>query len=304
MKISRIVKILTLLFIIIVVFIFIYNKYIFDKPKIIGFHDPENYFTDENKITITSSYFAWNKDKNLVVSMLDDVISKHRTLLITLEPWPKPVGFRYKNNDALLEAIILGEYDDFSREICSILSKSDSLVYVRWGHEMELNNSRYPWTNGTPELYINAYRRFVDICREQGKKFRFVWSPAGEVGLEKYWPGDEYVDIIGLSIYSFDQYDEKYVGHKRSFKEIFQPRYDRVKNYKKPVLISEMGVTGTDDYKLEWLGWMMKDLKNYKKLLGFIYLNTQDPQAIWEQGLGNPDWRLPMRATKILFVNK
>lgn len=279
----------------------IYKMNYIPTPKIIGMHDPEDVFTSEKGITMVSDYFAWNKDLGVISTELQKAVQQQRSFLVTIEPWPTPIGFQYNSNDDLLKAIIEGKYDQITNDVCDILSLSQLPVYIRWGHEMELENSRYPWSHANPELYIKAYKHFVNICRTKGDQFKFVWSPAGEHGLEKYWPGGKYVDVIGLSIYSFDQYDEKYIGHKRSFKEVFMPRYDRVKNYGKPILIAEMGATGTDDYKLEWIGWMMNDLHNYPQLIGFVYLNTLDPQAIWEEGLDNPDWRLPKRVLQLLF---
>ncbi|MEK7603808.1 MAG: glycosyl hydrolase [Patescibacteria group bacterium] len=279
-------------------------SYLTTSPKVIGMYDPDDAFITEKGITMRSDYFAWNKDLSVIAIELKRATEQQRAFLVTIEPWPEPVGFRYESNNDLLKAIIEGEYDQTTNNICDILSTAQVPVYIRWGHEMELENSRYPWSHSTPELYIQAYRHFVDTCRTKGNLFKFVWSPAGEAGLENYWPGKKYVDVIGLSIYSFDQYDEKHIGHKRSFKEVFIPRYDRVKNYRKPVLIAEIGVTGTDNYKLEWIGWMMNDLHNYKRLIGFVYLNTMDPQAVWEEGLDNPDWRLPKRATQLLFPKK
>ena len=282
----------------------IYDMTDTSAPKIIGMYDPDDTFVLEKGITMTADYFAWNKDLSVITTELQKATREQRSFLVTIEPWPEPVGFQYASNNDLLKAIIAGKYNQTTDNICNILSTSQVPVYIRWGHEMELENSRYPWSHGTPELYIQAYKHFIDRCRTKGNFFKFAWSPAGEAGLEKYWPGEKYVDVIGLSIYSFDRYDEKHIGHKRSFKEVFMPRYDRIKNYGKPVLIAEMGATGTDDYKLEWVGWMMNDLHNYKMLMGLVYFNAFDPQAVWEEGLDNPDWRLPKRVTQLLFPKK
>lgn len=276
-------------------------SYITTYPKIIGMYDPEDTFVEEKGVTMRGIYFAWNKDISVITAELKKATERQRAFLVTIEPWPEPAGFRYKSNNDLLKAIIAGKYDQTTNDICDILSIAQVPVYIRWGHEMELENSRYPWSNASPELYIQAYKHFIDECRSKGNIFKFVWSPAGEKGLENYWPGEKYVDVVGLSLYSFDQYDQKYVGHQRSFKEVFLPKYDRLKNYRKPVLIAEMGVTGTDNYKLEWIGGMLNDLHNYSRLKGFVYLNAIDPQAIWEKGLDNPDWRLPKEAAQLLF---
>jgi endoglucanase len=269
-----------------------------------GVHDPDDIFAEVPDITLSADYFAWNKDLNVIKTELQKSEESNRSFLVTVEPWPKPIGFRHKTNDDLLRAIISGTYDQTTKEICQILSESQSPVYIRWGHEMELGNSRYPWTNGTPELYILAYKQFVTICRTQSDSLKYVWSPAGEIGLEKYWPGETYVDYIGVSVYSFDEYELKYFNQRRSFKDVFDPIYQRVKIYNKPILISEMGVTGTDEYKINWLQKMRNETHLYKNLAGFVYLNTQDPQAVWEQGLSNPDWRLPVSSSKLLIPDK
>jgi len=169
---------------------------------------------------------------------------------------------------------------------------------------MEMSNSRYPWAGASPALFKEAYQKFVNLCKSKinSDNVKFVWSPAGEQGLENYWPGAEYVDLIGLSVYSYDQYEYKYFNRRRTFQEVFLPIYQRVEKFGKPILIAEMGVTGTDDYKIKWVENVINELNLYPRTVGFVYLNTLDPQAIWEVGLGNPDWRLPKSAKKLLSI--
>ncbi|RYZ64538.1 MAG: hypothetical protein EOP09_15785, partial [Proteobacteria bacterium] len=55
--------------------------------------------------------------------------------------------------------------------------------------------------------YVKAWRHIVDIFRKTGAdNVAWVWSPSvvdvGSVPAWKYYPGDEYVDWIGVSFYS------------------------------------------------------------------------------------------------------
>ena len=69
----------------------------------------------------------------------------------------------------------------------------------------------------------------------------YVWSPVGSPGLHQYWPGPDYADYVGLSVYGFPQWDVRHYGRPRSFAEIFSEKYELVKGFGKPVLIAELG---------------------------------------------------------------
>lgn len=271
------------------------------SPKMLGIYDPEGRLDGENNISIQNIYFSWDDKPEKISESLEKYQKLGRVPLITLEPWPGEG--KNLTGDKLLDEIGVGKYDQTIDQICRTLSEQEILVLIRWGHEMELPASRYPWSGASPQKYLQAYKHFVDKCRTCSDKFRFVWSPAGEEGLEKYWPGEDYVDIVGLSLYSFDKWEREYIGYQRSFSEIFSSRYDRVKNYNKPILIAEMGVTGSDSYKIEWVSAMHKDLGKYKQLVGLVYFNFLDTEGAWEKEFGIPDWRIPKEALQPFLSN-
>ena len=54
----------------------------------------------------------------------------------------------------------------------------------------------------TPQEFIDLWRLAVDYIRKQGcKNILFSWAPNFEVDFS-YYPGDEYVDIIGFDMYN------------------------------------------------------------------------------------------------------
>ncbi|MDQ8204965.1 glycosyl hydrolase [Pelagicoccus sp. SDUM812003] len=74
-------------------------------------------------------------------------------------------------------------------------------IVFRPFHEM---NGKWFWwgskLKGGPETYKQAYRILVDYLSERTEYMLFSWSPDKALALDCY-PGDDYVDIIGLDGY-------------------------------------------------------------------------------------------------------
>ncbi len=87
-------------------------------------------------------------------------------------------------------------------EVLKLLNEEVAIPIVfRPFHEM--NGNWFWWgrkLKGGPEVYREAYRLLVDYMRQRTDLALFCWSP--DKGLfEQYYPGDDYVDIIGMDIY-------------------------------------------------------------------------------------------------------
>jgi hypothetical protein len=76
-----------------------------------------------------------------------------------------------------------------------------------------MNGTWYPFSEAYPKSgvtandFVASWRRIVDIFRRKGaNNAAFVWSPnvpdVGPVPYTKYYPGDSYVDWVGVSFYS------------------------------------------------------------------------------------------------------
>ncbi|MDQ8204966.1 glycosyl hydrolase [Pelagicoccus sp. SDUM812003] len=67
----------------------------------------------------------------------------------------------------------------------------------------EMNGDWFWWgrnLKGGPETYRRAYQLLVDYIRDRSELVLFCWSPDKGLAAE-YYPGNEYVDIIGMDIY-------------------------------------------------------------------------------------------------------
>jgi hypothetical protein len=110
-----------------------------------------------------------------------------------------------------LRDIALGVYDAYFKEFAETVKDFDGPVFISINHEM--NGTWYPYSEAYPNSgvtsadYIASWRRIVDVFRRAGaNNVAWVWSPnvpdVGPVPAAKYYPGDDYVDWVGVSFYS------------------------------------------------------------------------------------------------------
>ena len=164
-----------------------------------------------------------------------------------------------------------------------------------WGHEMEQDLAeRYPWSGADPQEFVAAYRYFVERCSQVagGASIYYVWSPVGNKGLERYWPGDGYADYVGIAVYSFPEWDRDVYGNARSFGEVMDEKYGRVERFDRPVVVVEMGVTGDGEYQRRWLEEAFRDFDRFPLLRTVVYFNARDREGAWGEGYQTPDWRI------------
>lgn len=256
-----------------------------------GVYDPEGAFSDSSSLEIEHIFMPW---EDIDLSSLDAaghyVLEKNRELLVTVEPWSWLSPGRSSQTD-LRDDILEGRYDGTIQRICTKLADLDSQVTVRWGHEMDIKNGRYPWSDWSPDDFISAYRHFVDTCRARAPEVEFMWSPRGDRDLAAFYPGDAYVDEIGLSVFGLQSYDNLAFGGERDFASLLKPSYDRAKKFKKPVFISEFGCSGDEAYVSRCNDFSAEALKQFPLLKGVVYYSAVEPGE-WPASFGKPDWRV------------
>jgi mannan endo-1,4-beta-mannosidase len=138
-----------------------------------------------------------------------------------------------------IKAIADGATDDYAREFATAVRTLNLPVAISFGHEM--NGHWYPW--GTRETdpvdFVRAWRRVHDIFLDVGAtNVIWVWSPnvinpVPQVRLQPLYPGDSYVDWIGVVGYYTD-------SGASTFPTLFGPTTAAVRRFtRKPVLIAE-----------------------------------------------------------------
>lgn len=93
-------------------------------------------------------------------------------------------------------------YESVAQSLLAGRAGDDDPIYVRTG--WELNIPGHPWyAVGHEQDFIGAFRQFVDTFRDVSDRFKFEWNVNHSWGsdLMKAYPGDNYVDVMGMDVY-------------------------------------------------------------------------------------------------------
>jgi endoglucanase len=247
---------------------------------------------------VEHSYVNWDDERSLDRALAESR-ARGRVPLVTLEPWVSAGG----RPEAVLAETAAGANDGIIDVAARIVAaQAPQPVLVRFAHEMELIGA-YPWSQPDGEAYVRAYRHVRDRFMAAGAtNTGWVWSPAGNENARGYYPGDDAVDYVGVTILGYEAWDRRFgLDHGRPFTELFGEKYARVAPFGKPVLVTELGVTtgdradGPDSaartaYQVAWLTAAVAAFDAYPHLVGVVYFNALNPPNAW---MGDrPDWRI------------
>lgn len=105
-----------------------------------------------------------------------------------------------------------GEYNRYYVSAARVLAKTkpfpDGTIRIRLGWEM--NGNWFPWAaQGKEEDFVRTFRHIVDSFRSVSDKFRFEWNVnyGQKMDVLKAYPGDDYVDVVGMDFYWKPQYE-------------------------------------------------------------------------------------------------
>ena len=259
-----------------------------------GAYDPGGDFTDDPAPVIEHLFLPW---EDVYLPSLNDAdayaLERNRALLVTLEPW---TWSRSERNTAqyLRAGIAKGEYDQNMRDICTVMGGLKSPVTLRWAHEMDDESGQFIWAGWQPEDYITAFRRMTTLCREVAPNINVMWSPLGDEGMEAYYPGDDYVDIVGITVFGLQAWDQAKFGRDRTYAEIMEPRYRRAAAFGKPVVVAELGYSGSEAYVNNWENSVRVARPDLPNLVGVVYFDQREVYP-WPENYGLPDWRINTR---------
>lgn len=196
--------------------------------------------------------------------------------------------------------ILNGEYDDYFENYAKDLKALDYPVLFRLNNEMNGDwcmYSAYHYGKDA-DLYVELYRYIYDIFRENGADNAiFVWNPNERSfpnfawnHYMSYYPGDEYVDVVGLTGYNTGTY---YKGETwRSFENIYDGIYYEYANrFSQPLMIAEFASSSYGGDKPEWINDMFSKIEKYDRI----------KLAVWWSGI---DWDLKRNPARIYKIDE
>lgn len=210
------------------------------------------------------------------------------TPVISVEFWHW--GKADENGRPWLDVVNSGELDAYWRKWAQDAKVVDGPVIMRLGFEM--NGDWFAWGQ-QPKAFIAAWQRIYRIVRNEvgADNVQFMFSPnvlwdASKPlqAIELYYPGDDYVDLLGLDGYNFGDHHSKW--HRwTSYEAIYEASIAFMAQSDKPLFIAEIGCAD-GPRKAEWMAQFLTSFKEDKRLHGFIYYNYADGKN------NEPNWRL------------
>lgn len=215
----------------------------------------------------------------LSLEHLENIASAGKTLEFTYQT----TAFGAPEKNAIYR-LLDGEYDDVLVELFSTLAASKSPILFRLNNEMNgdwcLYNAFY-FSKDT-SLYRDLWRHFYNIAQEQGAtNLIWVWNPNwGDFPSFKwnhylnYYPGEEYVDIVGVTSYNTGTY-YKSEGWKE-FQSMYEPLMAEYTNtFDYPFMVTEFSCSDFGGDKVQWMETMFEQIKEYN-FAAAIWFNGVD----------------------------
>ncbi|WP_051280314.1 glycoside hydrolase family 26 protein [Anaerovorax odorimutans] len=243
-----------------------------------------NYTSFENKIM-----HPWLKGR------LDNAYAHNKILELTLQTPDETWG-----EGNMIYDVLNGEYDGFLTNYAETVSEFDHPVLFRLCNEM--NGDWCPYssyhTSKDTLLFKEFYRYIYSIFEKAGAdNVIWIWNPNG-VSFPNfkwndalmYYPGDEYVDIIGLTAYNTGTYykDEKWT----EFKDLYDSMYwGYLTLFDKPMMITEFSSSSVGGDKNQWVINMFDHIQYYENI----------KVAVWWDGC---DWDSNGNVARPYFIDE
>lgn len=207
-----------------------------------------------------------------------------------------------------------GAFDDYLHQYAKDIVATGLPLAIRFDHEM--NGVWYPWSeddgkgnaiNGNnPGDYVKTWQHVHDIFEAEGANQFVIWLWSPNIVnnltsthksldyLKSLYPGDDYVDWVGLSGYLRPPYKP---DNDFSFDYTFGASLDQLRSITgKPIYLAEVGASEIDGHKADWIGSFFQALGKPENddIIGFSWFNLAVSSYI-EGDLATNDWRIDSR---------
>ena len=177
-------------------------------------------------------------------------------------------------------AIAAGASDAYIRRFALAVRRLGLPIVLSFGHEM--NGGWYPWGTSTvsPAAFVAAWRHIHDLFVQAGAS-NVIWmwnpniiNPVPQVQLRPYYPGDAYVDWVGITGY-FP------TTGPHTYRTLYLPTISEVRRFtSKPMIIAETSVESGPD-ELACVHQLVTTVTRHRDMLGFIWFDFDKNGVDW-----------------------
>lgn len=254
---------------------------------------------------IISFYLAWTDESvnKFPHQLMDSIYQKNAIPMITWEPWASTLASNDTVRDLseekkVFKHIIDGYFDDYIIKFANILKTYDKPIFLRFAHEFD--NPQYPWSqagNNTSEELKAAWIYVHKLMKKEGAhKAIFVWNPWKPKGMNNYYPGDQYVDWIGLTMLNYGPLNEN--GEVLPFNKLYEPFKNKLYWFtRKPIMLAEFGSLKLGQNNQEsWLTNAVDSINSsHENIKALVFFNSSVDENIpknkWLKD-GKLDWTI------------
>jgi mannan endo-1,4-beta-mannosidase len=254
-------------------------------------------------------------DQNFRADAVTDAWSHGQLPLLTWESQPSSAGNNAPNQPAYsLPTILSGSFDTYIENYAKSISATGLPLVIRFDHEM--NGVWYPWAsddghgnsiNGNAAGdYVKVWQHIWNIFQAEGANQYVIWDWSPNIVnnltathktlayTESLYPGDRYVDWVGLSGYLRPPFT---ADQSFTFNDTYGPTLAILRAItNKKIILSEIGASDTGGHKPAWITSLFTALADPQNadIVGFAWFDEAVTTYI-DGVLGTNDWRVDSR---------
>lgn len=263
---------------------------------------------------IVSFYIPWGDADQcyLPVKLLDSVYENGSVPMITWEPWESLFLKSEKVDEPdkekkVFNNITSGAFDAYLYRFAMQVKSLNRPVFLRFAHEAD--NPFYPWSptgGNTPKDFKNAWKYVHNYFSRNGVyNAIWVWNPWKPDEINSYFPGNNYVDWIGVTNLNYGSYSSAKKWF--SMAQLYYPFHvNPIFTSGIPVMLAEMGSLKSEGKQNDWFkGAFNLARQKFPEIKGTVFFNSALDQNLPDGIKGDHlDWRIKDPAFVFSLINK
>lgn len=247
---------------------------------------------------VASRYGSSADDRQRVIGELEARLGRKLAIDHTFVPWGDEIGWQPAwdlsqgriplisfGSDGDTIDVASGRSDAYLRSLAEEVRALGRPVMLRYAYEMD-GEANVGWVHSGRD-FVAAWRHVHDLFESVGVDAAWVWAPNASAfdqpsEVERYWPGDAYVDWIGADAYNW--YGCRNRTDWRGFGQLFRSFYDWAGNRGKPLIIPETGSTedaANPRRKRDWYVDAGNALRDMPKVRAVVFFDSSNPCPWW-----------------------
>ncbi len=233
---------------------------------------------------LISHYVAWGDgpSNQMPKALVEEVLDSGSWPMITWEPWMNDFMQAdsipdIQGNRRVFQRILEGEFDGYIDRFAQDLKSFQAPIFLRFAHEFD--NPAYPWSEtggNSPADFKQAWRYVHDRFMALGAfNVIWVWNPFTYENVKTYFPGEAYVDWIGVTLLNYGTLNQD--GAWYEFEALYEPFEEAFKILPDiPVMLGEFGSLDLGGDRELWLEDALKhSASEYREIKAWVFFHSK-----------------------------